>query len=83
MSQLRQHNEEVLSGVPQPHRLARRRQARARLSPASFRADQLSATSGIQPAIACEGDEHCAIRGLISAGVRPWARRSQQFADCR
>jgi DNA-binding transcriptional LysR family regulator len=73
--------EEVLLGVPRSHRLARRRRASIEdLAAEAFvttrpgywqraLADQLFARLGRQPAIACEGDEPYAIRGLISAGV--------------
>jgi DNA-binding transcriptional LysR family regulator len=73
--------EEVLLGVPRSHRLARhRRIGVAELAGEAFvttragywqRAltDQLFAGLGRAPAIACEGDEPYAIRGLISAGV--------------
>lgn len=73
--------EEVLLGVPRSHRLAHRRRVKIEdLAGESFvttrrgywqraLADELFARSGIQPAIACEGEEPYAIRGLISAGV--------------
>jgi DNA-binding transcriptional LysR family regulator len=74
-------SEEVLLGVPPGHRLA----GRARVTVAELAgepfvttrsgywqrtlADELFQCGGISPAIACEGDEPYAIRGLISAGV--------------
>jgi DNA-binding transcriptional LysR family regulator len=73
--------EEVLLAVPPGHRLAGRDRVRiAELAGEPFvatrpgywqrdLADQLFQRSGISPAVACEGDEPYAIRGLISAGV--------------
>ncbi len=74
--------EEVLLCVPPAHRLARRgRVTIADLAGEQFvttrpgywqraLADRLFASAGRQaPAVACEGDEPYAIRGLISAGV--------------
>jgi DNA-binding transcriptional LysR family regulator len=74
-------SEEVLLAVPPSHRLARRTRVEAGLlagerfvttRPGYWQrslTDQLFAGSGIEPAIACEGDEPYAIRGLISAGA--------------
>ncbi len=74
-------SEEVLLGVPPGHRLALcDRVAVAELAGEPFvttrtgywqraLADELFRRCGISPAIACEGDEPYAIRGLISAGV--------------
>ena len=73
--------EEVLLGVPRSHRLAADQRASIEdLAAEPFvttrpgywqreLADQLFARMDGQPAIACEGDEPYAIRGLISAGV--------------
>jgi DNA-binding transcriptional LysR family regulator len=73
--------EEVLLGVPRSHRLAARNRASMEdlvaepfvtTRPGYWQrglADQLFARVGGQPAIACEGDEPYAIRGLISAGA--------------
>lgn len=76
-------SEEVLLAVPPDHPLARRRPPRvavAELSGEPFVVtrpgqwqrtllDQLFSCTGTQPAIACEGNEPAAIRGLISAGA--------------
>jgi DNA-binding transcriptional LysR family regulator len=74
-------SEEVLLAVPVTHRLARRTRAGVGLladerfittRPGYWQrslTDQLFAGSGVEPTIACEGDEPYAIRGLISAGA--------------
>lgn len=74
-------SEEVLLAVPPAHPLAgRSRVGIGELADEPFvttrpgywqraLADQLFAHAGIRPAIACEGDEPGAIRGLISAGL--------------
>jgi DNA-binding transcriptional LysR family regulator len=74
-------SEEVLLAVPSAHPLAgRSRVGIGELADEPFvttrpgywqraLADQLFAQAGIRPAIACEGDEPGAIRGLISAGL--------------
>jgi DNA-binding transcriptional LysR family regulator len=74
-------SEEVLLAVPASHRLARRTHAEVGMlagerfvttRPGYWQrslTDQLFAGSGIEPIIACEGDEPYAIRGLISAGA--------------
>jgi DNA-binding transcriptional LysR family regulator len=73
--------EEVFLAVPPAHRLARReRVSVAALAGEPFvttrpgywqrtLSDRLFARAGIEPVIACEGDEPAAIRGLIGAGV--------------
>jgi DNA-binding transcriptional LysR family regulator len=74
-------SEEVLLAVPASHRLARRTHAEVGMlagerfvttGPGYWQrslTDQLFAGSGLEPIIACEGDEPYAIRGLISAGA--------------
>ena len=74
-------SEEVLLAVPPTHRLARHSRVEVRAlagepfvttRPGYWQrvlADQLFASSGIEPTIVCEGDEPYAIRGLISAGI--------------
>ncbi|MHB8293885.1 MAG: LysR family transcriptional regulator [Acidimicrobiales bacterium] len=74
-------SEEVLLAVPPGHRLAHHMQVEvAALAGERFvttrpgywqRAlvERLFAEAGIEPSVACEGDEPAAIRGLISAGV--------------
>jgi DNA-binding transcriptional LysR family regulator len=74
-------SEEVLLGVPPGHRLARRTRVTidglagepvVTTRPGYWQralADRLFAAAGIQPAIACEGEDPYAIRGLVSAGV--------------
>jgi DNA-binding transcriptional LysR family regulator len=73
--------EEVLLGVPPSHRLARRSRVKIQdldgepfvtTRPGYWQralTDQLFAALDLRPAIACEGDEPYAIRGLINAGV--------------
>lgn len=73
--------EEVLLAVPPTHPLAKRKRTDlAALADEPFittrpghwlrtLADQLFANAGLQPTIACEGDEPAAIRPLINAGL--------------
>lgn len=73
--------EEVLLAVPPAHPLARRdRVGVAALAGLPFVTtrpgywqrsllDRLFADAGLEPVIACEGDEPAAIRGLVSAGL--------------